>query len=34
MIEYIEFGAYATTLTIATSAACGFIWQTLINGDN
>lgn len=34
MIEYIEFGAYATTLTIAASTACGYIWQTLINGDN
>ena len=34
MIEYIEFGAYAAALTIATSAACGYVWQTLINGGN
>ena len=34
MVEYIGFGAYATTLTIAASAACGFIWQTLIDGGD
>ena len=34
MFEYIEFGVYATTVTVAASAACGYIWQTLINGGN
>ena len=34
MIEYIAFGAYAATITAAASAACGYIWQTLINGGN
>ena len=34
MIEYIEFGAYTTALAIAASAACGYVWQTLINGGN
>jgi hypothetical protein len=34
MLEYIEFSAYATALTVAASAACGYVWQTLINGGN